>query len=84
MSELGDFSAKDAKAYAELEKTFREAREADRNFQAELEMMHLAKAGEHILTGDWHRVRIEQETAHADWHMAKAADYRRMMENNGI
>ena len=36
MSELGDFSAKDAKAYAELEKTFREAREADRNFQAEL------------------------------------------------
>ena len=51
---------------------------------AELEMMHLAKAGEHILTGDWHRVRIEQETAHADWHMAKAADYRRMMENNGI
>lgn len=51
---------------------------------AELEMMHLAKAREHLMTGEYHRWRIETETAHADWHMAKAADYRRMMENNGI
>ena len=36
MSELGDFSARDAKAHAKLEKTFREARENERAFQAEL------------------------------------------------
>ena len=51
---------------------------------AELEMMHLAKAREHLMAGEYHRWCIETETAHADWHMAKAADYRRMMENNGI
>ena len=51
---------------------------------AELEMMHLAKAGEHLMTGEHHRWRLEQETASAGWHAAKAADYRRMMENNGI
>ena len=51
---------------------------------AELERMHLAKAWEHLVKVEHHLWRIETETAHADWHMAKAADYRRMMENNGI
>ena len=39
MSDLGDFIAedvRDAKAHAKLEKTFREAREAERAFQADL------------------------------------------------
>ena len=39
MSDLGDFiaeDANDAKAFAELEKTVREALEDERNFQAEL------------------------------------------------
>ena len=36
MSELGDFSAKDAKSCAKMEKQFREARENERAFQAEL------------------------------------------------
>ena len=36
MSDLGDFSARDAKAHAKLEKTFREAREAEQAFQADL------------------------------------------------
>ena len=51
---------------------------------AELEMMHLAKARGHLMEGEYHRWCIETETAHAAWHTAKAADYRRMMENNGI
>ena len=39
MSDLGDFiaeDANDAKAFAKLKKTFQEALESDRNFQAEL------------------------------------------------
>lgn len=36
MSELGDFIAEDAKSWGELEKQVREARETERNFQAEL------------------------------------------------
>ena len=50
----------------------------------ELEAMHRAKAFDHLVVADYHRARLEQESAHMNWHYNKAADYARERDAKGI
>ena len=50
----------------------------------ELEAMHKAKAFDHLVVADWHRVRLEFETAQMNWHYNKAAEYARLRDAKGI
>lgn len=50
----------------------------------ELEAMHQAKAFDHLVVADYHRVRLEQESAHMNWHYNKAAEYARHRDAKGI